>query len=124
MPKLHTVEASVHQQIKEGYRVKISVLDLGFYLNGALVFPPNDKHDNWVVYPPAIPTRFKRIYPAEFDKKQTLWIEMEQAAIDAVKLHENEVAPMDDVPTDLPPEEWDGYMRGQLDEGVRKYGLD
>ena len=124
MPKLHSVEASVHQQIKEGYRVKISVLDLGFYLNGALVFPLNDKHDDWVVYPPAIPTRFRRIYPAEFNKKQTLWLEMEQAAIDAVKLHESEVAPMDDVPYDLPPEEWNKYMGGEIDKSIKKFGLE
>ena len=114
MTKLHAVEVSVHQQIKEGYRVKISVLDLGLYINGALVFPPNDKHDNWVVYPPAIPTRFKRVYPAEFDKRKTLWMEMEQAVIEAVKLHENEVAPMDYVPADLSSEEWSEHMDEEL----------
>lgn len=120
MPKLHTIEASVHQPVKEGYRVKISVLDLGMHINGALVFPPNDKHEDWIMYPPAIPTRFKRIYPAEFDKKQTLWLEMLDASVNAVKQYQSDSDPMDDVEWDkMSPNEFNEYLGQQMDEKIK-----
>lgn len=115
--KSFTIEAQVHQQVKEGYRVKISVLNLGFHINGALVFPPNDKHEDWVVYPPAIPTRFKRIYPIEFDKKQTLWLEIVEAAVNAVKQFQHEGDPMDDVEWDkMSPEEFNQHLSDNMDK--------
>lgn len=119
--KVYSIEARVHQPIKEGFRVKVSILDIGMHINGALVFPPNDKHDDWIVYPPAIPTRFKRVYPAEFDKKKPLWLEIEQAAIDAVKQYQHESDPMDDVEWDkMSPKEFNQYLGDNIDKTLEQ----
>jgi len=87
---LHIIEVKVHKPVNDGFRVKVSIINLGFYLNGVLVFPPNDKHEDWVVYPPSIKTAFKSIYPAEFDKKKDLWLEIQEACVDALKLYQSD----------------------------------
>lgn len=115
MPKLHNIEVKVHQPVNEGYRVKVSVIDIGMYLNGVLVFPPNDKHEDWIVYPPSIATRYKRIYPAEFDKKNNLWLEIHQACVEAVQVHQDGDS-LSDVDLDLSPEE----LEKSLDEAIKK----
>lgn len=117
--KLHTVEVRVHQPVNEGFRVKVSVLSLGMYLNGVLVFPPNDKHEDWIVYPPSINTRFKRIYPAEFNKKMDLWLEIHQACVDAVMLYQADEEAVTDIDIDQTPEELDK----SLGEAIDKLGL-
>ncbi len=105
MPKLHTVEAEVHKSaaVSGGYRVKVSVLDLGLYINGVMVYPPSEKYDEWSVLTPARPAgrgRYVRI--VEFNKKLPLWEHIYDACIDAAKLeysYEKDV-----VITDIPDE--------------------
>ncbi len=84
MPKLHTIEVQVHMELKVGYRVKILLLDLGCYINGARVFPPKDDHD-WTLYPPQQKVGSKYIDVVEFDHNTSLWEEMYKTSIDAVK---------------------------------------
>jgi hypothetical protein len=87
MPKVFSVEAQVHKPLEKGYRVKVSVLDLGIYINGFVVFPPNEEHKNWAVYPPKQHGGFGNYIPiVEFDKKLTLWSEIYEACVDVVKL--------------------------------------
>lgn len=101
MPKLHTIEAEVHKQLEKGYRVKVLVLDLGFYINGMVVFPPNNEHKEWAVYPPKLHAGFGNyVAIIEFDKKQFLWIEIFEACVDAVKLRMSDT--IDVVITDIP----------------------
>lgn len=84
MPVLHTVEASVHKSMGDGWRVKVSVLDLGMYINGMVVYPPNEKHEEWMVLTPAKPAgRGKYARIIEFNKNLPLWGHIETACIDA-----------------------------------------
>jgi hypothetical protein len=39
MAKSFTIETQVHKPIPQGYRVKVSVLDIGMYINGMVVMP-------------------------------------------------------------------------------------
>jgi len=93
MAKLHTVEASVHKRCNNGYRVKVSILDLGIYINGVMVFPPDEVSDQWEVLTPARPAgRGKYARIVEFSKKKPLWEHVYDACVEAVKLEQvNEV---------------------------------
>lgn len=102
MPKLHTVEASVHKQYGEAYRVKVSVLDLGIYINGMMIYPPNQDHEEWAVLTPARPAgRGKWARIVELNKKKPLWEHIYEACVDAVKLEMANVSKdvvIDDIP--------------------------
>lgn len=112
--KLHTVEAAVHKPVGNGYRVKVSIIDLGIYINGMMVYPPNEEHDNWSVLTPARPAgRGKYARIVEFNKKSPLWEHIYDACVDAVKLYSADSK--DTVDTDF--EEWsDDEMKKRLDE--------
>lgn len=86
MAKSFTIEAQVHMSIPQGYRVKVSVLDIGMYINGMVVMPPSEDKD-WAVYPPSQRAgRGKYSYIVEFNKQFPLWDEIYDACVDAVKL--------------------------------------
>lgn len=88
--KVYNIEAEVHKQLSFGYRVKVSVLDIGLYINGMVVFPPNKEHDYWTVKPPAMRAgRGKYSYITEFNKKLPLWEEIFDSCVDAVKLEQS-----------------------------------
>lgn len=87
MTKLHNVEASVHKPYGQGYRVKVSILDLGMYINGMMIYPPNEDHNEWSVLTPARPAgRGKYARIVEFNKKLPIWELIYDACVDAVKL--------------------------------------
>ena len=89
MPKLFTVTAEVHHSAKitNGYRVKISLPELGIYINGMMVFPPHDQYPDWSVVPPSkLKGRGIWVGIIEFNKKLPLWQEIHDACIDAAKL--------------------------------------
>lgn len=90
MHKLHNIEAQVHKPLEKGYRVKVSILDLGIYINGCVVFPPNGEHTNWAVYPPKQQVFGNYIPIVEFNKKLTLWQEIFDTCVDEVKLYLSE----------------------------------
>lgn len=86
MPKIHTVEAEVHKAVGNGFRVKVSILDLGMYINGMMVFPPSEDHSEWSVMTPARPAgRGKYARIVEFDKRKPLWEEVYIACVEAVE---------------------------------------
>lgn len=85
-----SIEAKVHKELSSGYRVKVSILDLGLYINGMVVFPPSEEHEHWTVYPPSMRAgRGKYTYITEFNKKLPLWEEIFDACVDAVKLEQS-----------------------------------
>lgn len=87
MAKLYSVEASVHKRYGEAYRVKVSILDLGVYINGMMIYPPNEDHDGWAVLTPARPAgRGKYARIVEFNKQLPLWEHVYEACVDAVKI--------------------------------------
>ncbi|MFZ1360753.1 MAG: hypothetical protein WAS27_01845 [Candidatus Saccharimonadales bacterium] len=80
------VEAEVHKAVGEGYRVKALILGIGQYINGMMVYPPNSKHDEWVIYTPTVGK--SRI--VEFRGEAPIWKQIRDACIVAVKAHINE----------------------------------
>jgi len=99
----YEVEAKVHKPVGAGYRVKALVHDIGIYINGMMVFPPNDEHD-WAVYPPLLGRagRGKYRYTVEFNKHAPLWEEIQEACIEAVK-SEMGLSDTDDLLSPTPP---------------------
>jgi hypothetical protein len=87
VPKQYALEAQVHKKYGNGYRVKVSLLELGLYINGMMVYPPDDDHKEWSVLTPARPAgRGKYARIVEFNKKLQLWSEVYEACVDAVRL--------------------------------------
>jgi hypothetical protein len=99
MTKAYSIEASVHKPIKEGYRVKVEMKEIGLFINGMIVYPPNEKHEDWKVLTPAANYGHRWVHTIEFDGKLPLWKEICSACIEAVKLYinssSNEVAQND-----------------------------
>jgi hypothetical protein len=86
MTKHYTVDAVVHKPVGSGFRVKASVRDLGLYINGMMVFPPNTEEEEWMVFTPAQRAgRGKYVHSVEFNKKLPLWAEIYDACVDAGK---------------------------------------
>jgi hypothetical protein len=89
MPKLFNIEAEVHQSasVKIGYRVKVSIIDLGIYINGMMVYPPNAKYQEWGVVPPSMRAgRGRYAYIVEFNKKLPLWEEIYDKCVEVAQL--------------------------------------
>lgn len=80
------IEATVHKQVKNGYRVKVSIPEMGMYINGMMVYPPNSLSSDWVVYPPAIRSQGGYRPVIEFNKSKPLWLAINKACTEAVKL--------------------------------------
>lgn len=135
MPEEYVIEAMVHTAVgKGGYRVKVSVPELGLFLNGAVVFPnTKDEGGKWVMFPPSyrIGKNPKPFYPAEFDRSKPLWQELSEAAFLAVEkfIDAGEPAhnhPADDIFNDplLNSKDFDEDMKRQLDEVSKAFGLE
>lgn len=91
MPKLYTIEAKVHMELAKGYRVKLSILSLGIYVNGMVVFSPNEEHNYWSVHEPSQRNRFGKYFKTvEFDHKTPLWKEICETCVEAVQLYISE----------------------------------
>lgn len=102
MAKLFVIEASVHKELENGYRVKVSLPELGMYINGMMVFPPTEDHEDWGVFTPAQRAgRGKYVHLVEFNKKLPLWEHVFDACVDAVKA-ELSITQKDVVPEDIP----------------------
>lgn len=101
MITIHTIEAAVHKKISEnGYRVKVSFPDIEMYINGMVVFSPNEAHKNWAIMTPKSLSG-KGFRPIEFGKKTQLWADIEDACKAAVRdfndVGENESQEIDSV---------------------------
>ena len=85
MANLHIVEAEVISSITNGYRLKVSVLDLGMFTYGWTARHSERSKDGWWVQPPAV--RYGKGWKPtiEFDKSKSLWLEIKSACIDAVQ---------------------------------------
>ena len=105
MTKVYTVIAEVHKPLPHGgYRVKVSLPDLGMYINGMVVFPPNNDKPDWYVQPPSkLAGRGKWVGIVEFNKKHLLWDEVYDACTKAVEVYllEEDQAVQDVVPKDI-----------------------
>jgi len=91
MAKIFNIDASVHKELASGYRVKVSVVDLGMYINGMVVFQPNDDHKDWSVMTPAMRSgRGNWTHVVEFNKNNALWEEIYLACVQAAKQYVSE----------------------------------
>lgn len=99
MTRVYSVIAEVHKPLPHGgYRVKVSLPDLGMYINGMVVFPPNEEKPAWYVQPPSkLAGRGKWVGIVEFNKKLSLWDDVYDACIKAVDeyMYENDQAVKD-----------------------------
>lgn len=121
----YLTEAYVHMPLGEGYRVKVSVIGLGMYINGAIVYPPGEKNNNrWTLFLPNIHIGHgKRMYPLEFNKQSPLWLEIYEIAVKAVndyRVDTGEMPIQDSVVTDIGTDE---DIAAGLDEAMKKFGM-
>lgn len=100
MPKLFNIDAEVTPStVKFGYRVKVWDKELGFYINGMMVYPPNPKYPEWGVMPPGVP-RAPGKFVIEFNKKLPLWNEIAEKCIEVAQIEHSNT--QDVVITDIP----------------------
>ena len=87
MTKVYNVEALVHKPIGEGFRVKVEIKEIGLFINGMVVYPPNEKNKGWQTLTPAIKKGFRWVHAIEFNSKLPLWKAISEACIEAVRLY-------------------------------------
>lgn len=109
MKTAHEVVVEYRSPIDNGHRLKVSILAHGVYIDGFTVRESNRTGEKWWVQPPSLPYKGKYKQVVEFDKKQSLWLEIEQACIDCV---EQVVTTADE-----PDQE---TMSRQLDEAIER----
>ncbi len=111
----YNVNAEVAQQVSTrygtGYRVKVFIPDHGIYINGMMVYPPNVDHEEWGVTPPGIPRQPGK-FVVEFNKKHTLWAQVEVKCIEAAQEFENETARLE------PPTNKQSYTKDVVIEDI------
>lgn len=103
--KAFNIEAEVAPSsgISKGYRVKVWDKELGIYINGMMVYPPNPKYPEWGVVPPSrLAGRGRYAYIVEFDKKKPLWKEVFDKCVEVAQIEYSNNK--DVVITDIPDE--------------------
>lgn len=88
MPNLYCVESEVRGDIKGGYRLKITILDLGVYIDGFTARHSDFDDSGWWIQPPAKQVGGKWKHVIEFDKSKTLWAEIVNCCLDTINLYE------------------------------------
>jgi hypothetical protein len=92
MPKLYNIIAEVHSgaSVDKGYRVKVSLPELGIFINGFMVYRPNPKFPQWGVTPPSrLAGRGKWAPIVEFNKKMSLWEEIFDECVAVAQIEES-----------------------------------
>lgn len=85
MPKIFNIDAEVTpSNVKFGYRVKVWDKQLGIYINGMMVYPPNAKYPEWGVLPPGVPKQSGK-FVVEFNKTFMLWKEIKEKCIEVAQ---------------------------------------
>ena len=87
--KVFNIDAEVTPSsgLKRGYRVKVWDKELGLYINGMMVYPPNAKYPEWGVVPPSrLAGRGRYAYIVEFDKKQQFWMEIYDKCVEVAQI--------------------------------------
>jgi hypothetical protein len=78
MSTIHVIEIDPNtvREITNGWQLKVNVLDLGMYINGFRALRSKKEPGTWWVQPPArkVGNRYKDV--VEFNKSETLWLEI------------------------------------------------
>lgn len=117
MTKLYSIEVIVRSEIKDGYRLKVSDLGLGIYVDGFRATKSSRNASGWWVQPPSTYVKRNGEYAEcpEYDKKTSYWEEIEQACVEAAQLAESDKAAAIDDTTTLSEQD--------LDEAIKRFGL-
>lgn len=89
MAKLYNIEATIRNEIKGGYRLKVSDLDLGVYVDGFRAVKSARNDSGWWIQPPSTYKEGRYIRCPEYDQANEYWKEIEQTCIDVIKEDEH-----------------------------------
>ncbi len=117
MANLHIIESEVLGEKNGVYRLKVSVLDLGMYMFGFRASKSDKNTRGWWIQSPAIKTSSGWKNNPEFDKKQTLWLEIEESCTNTVISYGST---SDDVYIPEDSELTDEAIAKSLDESIEK----
>ena len=110
----YIVGAEVHKELANGYRLKVTVEALGVYINGFRVLPGKKDHKWWVL-PPQTKLGARYIDIVEFDKSLDLWIDIQNACINAVDSYHPET----NTP-ELTKEQQEKFISEELDKKIKE----
>ncbi|MEI7486290.1 MAG: hypothetical protein WCJ72_02560 [Chryseobacterium sp.] len=84
---IHSIESQVISDIKGGFRLKVSILDLGMYIAGFTARYSDKNESGLWIQPPATKVGEKWISVVEFNKNKVIWEEIEKSIIEAVNMY-------------------------------------
>lgn len=83
------VQVAVRSEIpKGGFRLKVSILELGMYIDGFRGYPSKKVEGAWVIYAPSTAitgNSYKDV--VEFNKSRMLWREISEACEQAIEIY-------------------------------------
>lgn len=80
MQKQFSVSVDIHQAIKNGWRLKVTVPELGMYINGFRAHPSKKEPGEWAIFAPSQKVGSRWVDVVEFDHSMPLWKEIEKIA--------------------------------------------
>lgn len=118
------VEAEIRSELKtgNGYRLKISCLDLGMYIDDFRVVRDDKNSTGWWVQQPSLKVGFRYKKCPEFNKQHFFWKKIESACI--TKVQEEEAirnAPATDIDVLLSHEQLDILLNDKPAERKQRY---
>lgn len=84
------IETTIRGDLDDGYRLKVSVLSLGMYIDGFRAHKSSEDESGWWVQPPAYRVGYRSQYKQspEFNKKHPFWKAIERSCAQAANLAE------------------------------------
>lgn len=116
------IEVRSKLQNGSGYRLKVSILELGIYIDGFRATRSEKNRGGWWIQPPAIPPAWKRL--PEFDQKNNLWQTIERLATEAATKADLADSSSDDDWSSLSPDEFNKYLSNNIDKTIKGCDLD
>lgn len=114
----HIVEAVVTNKIRGGYRIKVSVLDLGMYMDGCRLLHSGKEEDGWWFQAPSY--RYGNGWKAavEFDKRKQFYSLLKEKCIEAVQTQEDGSASVEDMSDEALSSQMEQTLSQSLHSGI------
>lgn len=74
---------------KGGLRLKVSIPDLGIYIDGFRGYPSQKTEGTWTIYPPSVRVGAGYKDVVEFNKKKPLWKEIAEAGLQTIEIYKS-----------------------------------